>query len=176
MHVEGVVKGVTLGYGSLEHTTAPTRLYDDVLQMFAAAGTAWDPTLVKFGGPLWMHDEPERFMDTKLQAFTADWVSRWAEIELRLIGANEARGRFALQLAGVRAAHQRGVKVWIGSDWALAASLHWELENFVQAGLTSLDVLRIATQEAAAAAGAEDHLGTLEVGKLADIVLLDANP
>ncbi|MCH8253927.1 MAG: amidohydrolase family protein [Gemmatimonadetes bacterium] len=45
-----------------------------------------------------------------------------------------------------------------------------------QTGLSPLDVLRIATQEGAAAVGAEDDLGTLEVGKLADIVLLDANP
>ena len=36
-------------------------------------------------------------------------------------------------------------------------------------------MLRIATQDAATAVGAEDHLGTLEPGKLADIVLLDAN-
>ncbi|MCH7532337.1 MAG: amidohydrolase family protein [Gemmatimonadetes bacterium] len=56
------------------------------------------------------------------------------------------------------------------------ASLHWELEFFVQAGIPPLEVLRIATQEAAAAVGAGDDLGTLEVGKLADIVLLDANP
>ena len=64
----------------------------------------------------------------------------------------------------------------IGSDWATASALHWELENFVQAGIPPLEVLRIATQEAAAAVGAEDDLGTLEPGKLADLVLLDANP
>jgi imidazolonepropionase-like amidohydrolase len=50
------------------------------------------------------------------------------------------------------------------------------LEHFVQAGLPPLEVLRIATQEAAAAVGAEDDLGTLKPGKLADIVLLDKNP
>ncbi len=50
------------------------------------------------------------------------------------------------------------------------------LEHLVEAGLAPLEVLRIATQEAAAAVGADDHLGTLEVGKLADLVLLDANP
>ncbi len=50
------------------------------------------------------------------------------------------------------------------------------MEHFVQAGLPPLEVLRIATQEAAAAVGAEDDLGTLEPGKLADIVLLEANP
>ncbi len=55
-------------------------------------------------------------------------------------------------------------------------ALHEELAFFVEAGIPPLEVLRIATQGAAAAVGAEDHLGTLEVGKLADIVLLDANP
>ncbi len=56
------------------------------------------------------------------------------------------------------------------------SSLHWELEHFVEAGLPPLEVLRIATQEAAAAVGADDDLGTIEPGKLADLVLLDANP
>ncbi len=50
------------------------------------------------------------------------------------------------------------------------------MEYFVQAGLAPLEVLRIATQEGAAAVGAEGDLGTLEPGKLADLVLLDANP
>jgi imidazolonepropionase-like amidohydrolase len=56
------------------------------------------------------------------------------------------------------------------------ASLHWELEHLVEAGLKPLDVLRIATKEAAEAVGADGHLGTLASGNLADIVLLDANP
>ncbi|HIG48219.1 MAG TPA: hypothetical protein EYQ20_17985 [candidate division Zixibacteria bacterium] len=55
-------------------------------------------------------------------------------------------------------------------------SLHWELENFVETSIPPREVLRLATQEAAVAVGAEDDLGTLEVGKLSDIVLLDANP
>jgi imidazolonepropionase-like amidohydrolase len=50
------------------------------------------------------------------------------------------------------------------------------MEHFVQAGLPPLEVLRIATQEAAAAVGAGDDLGTIEPGKLADMVLLDKNP
>ena len=46
----------------------------------------------------------------------------------------------------------------------------------VQAGLSPLDVLRSATVEAAEAVGAESDLGTVESGKLADIVLLDSDP
>jgi imidazolonepropionase-like amidohydrolase len=54
-------------------------------------------------------------------------------------------------------------------------SLHWELARLVEAGLSPLEVLRIATSNAASAVGAED-LGTIEPGKAADIVLLRANP
>ncbi len=81
-------------------------------------------------------------------------------------------------LASIRTAHLRGVKLLTGTDASSfpGSALHWELEYFVQAGIPPLDVLRIATQGGAAAVGAEDDLGTLEPGKLADIVLLDANP
>jgi imidazolonepropionase-like amidohydrolase len=85
-------------------------------------------------------------------------------------------------LAGVGAAHERGVRLLAGTDVPVCpecftgASLHWELELMVRAGLTPLEVLRIATLDAAAVVGAEHDLGSLEVGKLADIVLLDANP
>ncbi len=175
-HIEEIVKGVTLGFGSLEHMTYPTHFYDDVLQMLAAAGTAWVPTLVKIAGPLWVQEEPERLADAKLRALSPEMTIRWAQNDLRLVGTNQARGRLALQLANVRSALQRGVNVLIGSDWALAASTHWELEAFAQSGLSPVEVLRIATQQAAEALGAQDDLGTLEPGKLADIVLLDKNP
>ena len=46
----------------------------------------------------------------------------------------------------------------------------------MRAGIPPIEVLRIATQRSASAAGAGDLLGSLEPGKLADIVLLDANP
>lgn len=50
------------------------------------------------------------------------------------------------------------------------------LQAFVAVGIPASAVLRMATLGAAEAVGASEHLGTLEVGKLADIVLLDANP
>jgi imidazolonepropionase-like amidohydrolase len=54
--------------------------------------------------------------------------------------------------------------------------MHIELESFVRAGFTPLEVLELSTQGAAVALGVERDLGSLEVGKLADIVLLDSNP
>ncbi len=99
------------------------------------------------------------------------------------MGDNELRGQWKWELAAIRAAHRRGVKLqvrsdanYLGTGVLLGASLHWELEYFVQAGIPPLEVLRIATQQAAEAVGAEGDLGTLEPGKLADLILLDANP
>lgn len=83
-------------------------------------------------------------------------------------------------LARVGEAHRRGVKLNAGTDppnpeCFFGPSLHWELARFVQAGLTPLEALRMATEEAAAAVGAA-NLGTLAPGKIADIVLLSADP
>ncbi len=127
-----------------------------------------------------LRDGPERLADAKLRAFTPEWAIRETEEYLSFMDDQALRGYQALQLAGIRAAHRRGVRIHAGTDagsWLLpGATLHWELELLVQAGLPPLDVLRIATQQAAESVGAEEDLGTLEPGKLADIVLLDKNP
>jgi imidazolonepropionase-like amidohydrolase/Tol biopolymer transport system component len=174
-----VTQSATLGYASVEH--ASNRFYDDVLQMLALTGTRWCPTLAVGGGNhLLLRNEPERLADEKFHAFHSE--NRRARQKLdrfKFLSDTAIRGRSVEQLATVRAAHRHGVRLLAGTDAPAAfsgVSLHWELEYFVQAGIPPLDVLRIATQEAAAAVGAEDELGTLEPGKLADLVLLDANP
>ncbi|MFB3111485.1 MAG: amidohydrolase family protein, partial [Gemmatimonadales bacterium] len=183
--IEEITKSVTLGYLTLEHTPSPPP-YDDVLKMFAAAGTRWVPTLAIYGGnALLLREEPERLEDAKLRAFTPERGILDAKRGgiWNPLGDNELRGQWRWELAAIHAAHRRGVKLQVGSDAnylgtgvLLGASLHWELEYFVQAGIPPLEVLRIATQQAAEAVGADDDLGTVEPGKLADIVLLDANP
>ena len=119
--------------------------------------------------------EPERLNDPKLRSFYPQLAGQdYLRNEfLRLADGQE---RNLVWLAGVRDAHQRGVTLLAGTDHLPGATLHWELELLTRAGLTPLEVLQLATLEAAATVGAADDLGTLEPGKLADIVLLDANP
>ena len=172
-----IIRSVTLGYWTLEHLFS---VHDDVHQMLAAAGTRATPTLALGGTTQLMRDEPERLADPKLRAFVPGW---WMREAPRATPRSPTRTVLADRLASIRAAHAAGVSLQIGTDSQrgvrllfYGATLHWELENFVEASIPPLEVLRIATQEAAVAVGAGDDLGTLEVGKLADIVLLDANP
>ena len=183
MDVEGVTKSVMLGYASLEHTSFFHRFYEDVLQMLAAAGTHWDPTLAVVGGnALLLRDEPTRLADTKLRAWTSERQLDRARrhSHRKAVGDYALRGYWQETLASVRAAHALGVQLLVGTDTPnpecfVGASLHWELGHFVQAGLSPFRVLQLATQKAAAFLGAAE-LGTLAVGKRADLVLLDANP
>ena len=74
-----------------------------------------------------------------------------------------------------------GVWLLAGTDVGLpnlfpGFSLHDELALLVEAGLTPLEALQAATRNTAQAIGLGDVLGTIEVGKLADLVLLDADP
>jgi imidazolonepropionase-like amidohydrolase len=174
--LEEIVKSVTLGYVSLEH--CPMSLNQDVQHLLAAAGTRCDPTLAILGGHSnLLRKEPKRLDDPKLRTYFSEAFIRTA----RGGGLPGTGAGWEGRLAEILAAHRAGIKLHAGTDSLMVgtffgASLHWELEHLVEAGLKPLEVLRMATDEAAAAVGADGHLGTLAPGKLGDIVLLDADP
>jgi imidazolonepropionase-like amidohydrolase len=85
------------------------------------------------------------------------------------------------KMAGVRALRDAGVPLLAGTDVGFllicpGSGLHDELEHLVEAGLTPWEALRAATSEAARYLERDKDLGTVELGKRADLVLLDANP
>jgi imidazolonepropionase-like amidohydrolase len=83
--------------------------------------------------------------------------------------------RKGLELTG--AAHRAGVKVLAGTDYIVAgADLHRELQQLAAAGLSNAEVLRAATISPAHYFGLDAQYGTVERGKVADLVLLRANP
>src|SRR5580700_502008 len=95
----------------------------------------------------------------------------------------ETRKKFIeKELEVVRLLHKAGVPFLAGTDTPPGVyvfpgySLHEELQRFVAAGFTPLEALQTATLNPARFLGVEDKLGTIEQEKLADLVLLDANP
>lgn len=178
--LEEIIKSVTLGFFSLEHATP---VFDDVLQVLAASGTRWDPTVAVMGGDsLLLRDEPDRLTDRKFKAFTPSSYIDFAMFGgyNKDVATDALRGSLSAQLRTIGRGHHAGVTLLVGTDAPnpecfFGSSLHWELARFVEAGLSPLEVLRLTTQGAAAAVGAED-LGILASGKVADLVLLEANP
>ncbi len=85
----------------------------------------------------------------------------------------ESAGRM-LEL--VRELHASGVRIVPGTDAMAGFALHRELELYAQAGIPAVEVLRIATLGSAEVAGRDSELGSIEPGKLADLVLIDGDP
>ncbi len=105
-------------------------------------------------------------------------LEQLATRNLSLENAGRARSN---QGSAVKALYEAGVSLLAGTDAGIGltppgVSLGRELELFVQAGLTPYQALRAATIDAARFLGFDEQLGTIEVGKRADLVLLDGNP
>jgi imidazolonepropionase-like amidohydrolase len=86
------------------------------------------------------------------------------------------RASFAKMLAFIGELHRSGVTIVAGTDALAGFSLHRELELYAQAGIPNADVLRIATLVPAQILNREKDLGTIEAGKLADLIVIDGNP
>jgi imidazolonepropionase-like amidohydrolase len=85
--------------------------------------------------------------------------------------------RQADQYAALKSLYEAGIPIVAGTDKAVPGhSLHRELELYVQAGLTPMQVIQLATSGAAKVMGVDKEVGTVEAGKRADLILVQGNP
>jgi len=118
----------------------------------------------------------------ELDAVFAAMVRRNTLFEPTLFVEGDDPSHLAFSVAVARRAHQAGVALVAGTDTLAGVddtlpNIHAELALLVgRAGLTPQEALRAATRDAAAAIGVLDTRGTVEAGKLADLVVLRANP
>ena len=91
--------------------------------------------------------------------------------------ADQSAAMFRAMEETVRLLHQAGVPIVAGTDQAVPGySLDREIELYVQAGFTSMEAIQAATLVPARAMGMEKDSGTIEVGKRADVILVNGNP
>ena len=167
------------GNSTLEHNIPLETYYEDVLQMFSQSDTNNTPTLVvTYGGlagdPYW-RQAMNIYEHPLLKAHTPP--VELAAAGKRVVKApdeafvDDESARETKKLA------DRGVKIAIGAHGQQAGiGTHWELWSFVRGGMTPLEALGAGTIVAAQSLGMERDIGSLEVGKLADLVVLRADP
>ncbi len=154
-----------------------------------AKNQTWQvPTLVWERGQ-WLVDDIDLSRDPLIKYAPVAWKERtWPMFTRDILKDMDTdplpvRKRFVqMELEMTLAMHRAGVPFMAGTDTAAGVhifpgfSLHAELALFVQAGLTPMEALQTATRNPAQFLGRLSDLGTVQVGKLADLVLLDANP
>jgi hypothetical protein len=86
------------------------------------------------------------------------------------------RASYAKMLELLRRLHEAGVPLVAGTDDIAGFTLHRELEIYAQAGIQAGEALQIATRNAARHTGLSDLVGSVAVGKLADLILVDGDP
>jgi imidazolonepropionase-like amidohydrolase len=158
---------------------------DSMLRALVSSRVVHTPTLAIFEAVAW-GDSPRMTQSPDLRFAPPSLLQNWrTEFTLshnfKPADYDSAKQAWPAALRFVKQLHDRGVRLTTGTDgnspWVPAGpSLHRELELLVDAGIPPLAVLRMATRNGAEALGILDHVGTIEPGKLADLVLLDADP
>jgi len=152
-------------------------LYDDQVQLFRAAQLAFVPTISYMAFAVRVGENPKLLdADSEVMTFASREDFAWM---LEMDKPNRDRITRAVLDARTTVAKllRAGVTLGTGTDiWQYPAAVHLELEELVAAGLTPAEAIRASTTSAARIIGAERELGSVEVGKLADLVILDANP
>jgi Tol biopolymer transport system component len=168
------------GFHGNEHTLPITPLFKDVLQMFAQSGISETPTLiVNYGGPFgedYWFENSEVHDNAKLNHFIPHHIID--ERTKRRPGwfrkDEYAFPRLSAQMAKLERA---GGLVGVGGHGELQGlGYHWEMWMLASGGMTPLEVLRCATLNGSKIVGRPDDLGSIEPGKLADLVILDKSP
>jgi hypothetical protein len=167
------------GHTGIEHAVPVAPLYDDVLSLWGASGVAYTPTLIVGYGGLWgenyWYARENVWEDPRLLTFTPRGVVD-ARSRRRVL-APDAELYHVTLAAAADALAGRGVAVNLGAHGQLQGlGAHWELEMLGQGGMAPLEAIRAATLNGARYLGMDRDLGSIEEGKLADLVVLAANP
>ena len=168
------------GFHGNEHTLPITPLYKDVLEVFAKSGIAETPTLiVNYGGPFgedYWYENSELHDNAKLNHFTPHRVldERTKRRPAWFRKDEYAFPRLAAQMAKLL---REGGLVGVGGHGEQQGiGFHWEMWMLSSGGMTPMEVLRCATLNGSRIVGRPQDLGSIEAGKLADLVIFDKNP
>lgn len=166
--------GGTSRRGYSTRVTSLGRSYADNVALPRAAGMGATVTIILSAVPTLLESQPDLLRSRQFEFFYGDSTSllrsRFGRGDRAYVDAN---ARYVRRLA------DSGVTLATGTDSPYipsGAGLHGELRSLTRAGLTPYEALRAATLDSAILAGVDRELGSIEPGKLADLVVVDGDP
>ncbi|MFT4033015.1 MAG: amidohydrolase family protein, partial [Siphonobacter sp.] len=174
--------GGTSRRGYSPKITAINYSYQDVIQLLAKSQMNITPTASLQGGfPYMAQKDPAFFENKQYKAFySEDYTNAYQASTAQMLKINPGYvANFTNILKTIKALIAAGAHVTAGTDSPFipyAYSLHAEIQCFVEAGLTPYEALRSATLWSAETVGVSKDLGSVEVGKLADMVIVNGDP
>jgi imidazolonepropionase-like amidohydrolase/Tol biopolymer transport system component len=166
------------GYAGLEHTLPISPFFNDVVKLGAASKITYTPTLiVSYGGPTgrqYYLTNSNVDSEERLRRFTPhDELDKWKSTDYN----RTDQYVFPLHAKQLTKWVEGGGKLGLGSHGEVQGiGAHWELWMMASGGMKPHAALKAATIDSADAIGFAKDIGSLEVGKLADLLVLDANP
>lgn len=182
------------GHVVLEHNLPVANYYDDLVQLFAHSGVAHTPTLVIIFGELfgenYLYQRYRTWDDPRLRTYVQEVTSSYSPVDTPPSAPPHVRGMTGIHAAdelweiGFRAVSRSvkklddaGVLVNAGSHGQVAGlAHHWEMWLLAEGGMSNHRVLHAGTLNGAKSLGLDKQIGSLEAGKLADLIVLDADP
>jgi imidazolonepropionase-like amidohydrolase/Tol biopolymer transport system component len=166
------------GHTTLEHSIPVAKVYDDVKQLWSQSQMAYTPTLVVAFGGIWGEDYWYNTTDVWLHPRLSKYVPS-EFLEPRAMRRPKAPLNHYNHINVAKVAKELqdlGIKVNSGGHGQREGlAMHWEMWMMAQGGMTSLEALKTATISPAITLGLDDQLGSIKVGKLADLIVVDGD-
>ncbi|WP_256006590.1 amidohydrolase family protein [Pedobacter deserti] len=168
------------GHTGIEHSIPVAPVYKDVVSFWNNTTVAYTPTLIVSYGAQWgenyWYDRTNVWENERLMAFTPRPIID-SRARRRTTSEYGDYGHIEVSKAVKQIADGGNTKVNLGAHGQIQGlGAHWELWMLVQGGMSPLRAIECATLNGAAYLGMNMEIGSLEPGKLADLIVMDANP
>ncbi|GEB72842.1 amidohydrolase [Pseudoalteromonas carrageenovora] len=167
------------GHTGIEHSIPVEHIYDDIKQLWSQSDVGYTPTLVVAYGGIWgenyWYDKTDVWNHPRLSKFVPK--NQLLPRSMRRVKAPDHHYNHFNNARVAKELQDLGVLVNLGAHGQREGlGAHWEMWMFAQGGMSSLEAIRASTLDPAKYLGLDKNVGSLEVGKLADLMVIDGNP